>query len=190
MRAVTRATAFDDTSWTPERSHEVASYFDDQADSWDARFGADPGRFAPLDDALDRGGPIAFGRCADIGCGTGATTDRLMRRFDSVVGVDLSLRMLQHGATGTALVLADNTELPIASGSQDAVVLVNAFLFAREVARVLAPGGVVVWVSVIGADTPIYLSAEDVGAALPGSWDGVWSEAADGTWVVLRRAAA
>ena len=66
--------------------------------------------------------------------------------------------------------------------------LINAFLFAGEVDRVLAPGGVVVWVSVVGADTPIYLSADDVGAALPGDWAGVWSEAANGTWAVLRHA--
>ncbi len=96
--------------------------------------------------------------------------------------------MLRHAPGGTSVVLADNAALPIATVSQDAVVLMNAFLFAHEVGRVLAPGGVVVWVSAIGPDTPIYLSADDLVAALPGSWCGVWSEAADGTWAVLRRA--
>jgi SAM-dependent methyltransferase len=188
MRAVTRATAFDDASWTPERAREVTTYFDDQARDWEARFAADDSRLAPLEDALERGTPITFGRCADVGCGTGITTARLESRFEAVVGLDISRPMLDEAPRGVSRVLADSAALPIATASQDAVVLMNAFLFAREVDRVLAPGGVVVWISAVGADTPIYLSADDLGAALPGDWSGVWSEAANGTWAVLRRA--
>ena len=188
MRAVTQATAFDDASWTPEQAREVTTYFDDQASDWETRFAADDSRLAPLDDALERGTPITFGRCADLGCGTGIMTARLTSRFEAVVGLDISRQMLDQGTRGVSLVLADSAALPIATASQDAVVLMNAFLFAGEVDRVLAPGGVVVWVSAVGADTPIYLSADDVGGALPGDWGGVWSEAANGTWAVLRRA--
>jgi SAM-dependent methyltransferase len=188
MREVTRATAFEDGSWTRERASEVASFFDVQSTDWDARFGTDESRVVHLDDALRRGGPIRFGRCADIGCGTGVATTWLARHFEAVVGLDLSPAMLRHAPSGPGLVLADNATLPIASASQDAVVLMNAFLFANEVARVLAPDGVVVWISSIGADTPIYLPPDEVADTLPGAWTGVWSEAADGTWAVLRRA--
>ena len=69
-----------------------------------------------------------------------------------------------------------------------AVVLINAFLFPAEVDRVLAPDGVVVWVNSSGPQTPIYLSVDDVVSRLPGSWEGVASQAGEGHWGVLRRA--
>ena len=72
--------------------------------------------------------------------------------------------------------------------SPAAIVLVNAFLFPTEIERVLSPAGVVVWVNSSGAHTPIYLSAEDLVAALSGEWTGVSSRAGEGHWCVLRRA--
>ena len=65
--------------------------------------------------------------------------------------------------------------------------LVNALLFPAEVARVLAPGGALVWVNSLGDATPIHLSAADVAKALPGGWGGPASDAGWGTWCVLRR---
>ncbi|MCU1496150.1 MAG: hypothetical protein JWM47_103, partial [Acidimicrobiales bacterium] len=53
---------------------------------------------------------------------------------------------------------------------------------------VLGADGVVVWVNSSGDQTPIYLPAEDVAAALPGGWTGVASGAGAGLWCVLRRA--
>ena len=69
-----------------------------------------------------------------------------------------------------------------------AVVLINAFLFPEEVVRVLAPTGVIVWVNSSGEQTPIYLSPEDLVAALPGEWTAVASRAGPGHWCVVRRA--
>ena len=70
-----------------------------------------------------------------------------------------------------------------------AIVLINAFLFPAEVARVLAPGGAIVWVNSSGERTPIYLSPEDLLKALPGEWTGIASRAGEGHWCVLRRPA-
>jgi hypothetical protein len=67
-------------------------------------------------------------------------------------------------------------------------VLINAFLFPAEVDRVLSGGGVVVWVNSSGEQTPIYLSTDDLLAALPGKWTGIASRAGEGHWCVLRRA--
>ena len=124
--------------------------------------------------------------CLDIGCGTGATTAWLaaLRPGDrrGPVGRDAPARARRPRRRG-----ADAAALPIPDVSIDVAVLMNAFLFADELDRVLAPDGVVVWASAIGADTPIYLPADDVAAALPGAWSGVWAEAGDGTWAVLRR---
>ena len=70
----------------------------------------------------------------------------------------------------------------------DAVVLINCFLFPAEVARILAPDGVVLWVNSSGAETPIHLAPDEVVAALPGRWEGVRSGAGIGIWCALRRA--
>ena len=109
-------------------------------------------------------------------------------QFDSVVAIDLSFEMLKRAPPRCGhRVLADGSRLPVADGSVDSVVLMNAFLFPAEVDRVLARPGVVIWVNALGDRTPIYLPADDVVAALPGSWEGVCSEAGWGTWAVLRR---
>jgi hypothetical protein len=85
-------------------------------------------------------------------------------------------------------VRADGARLPLADGAVDALVLVNAFLFPSEARRVVGPAGVVVWVNTSGEGTPIYLSADDVLAALGPGWDAVAAQAAQGTWAVARRA--
>jgi hypothetical protein len=72
-------------------------------------------------------------------------------------------------------------------GSVAAVVLINAFLFPGEVERVLSRGGVLVWVNTSGAETPIYLSVEDLVARLTGDWTGTSSQAGEGCWCVLKR---
>ena len=78
--------------------------------------------------------------------------------------------------------------LPLRDSCAAAVVLINAFLFPAEVDRILARDGAVVWVNSSGEQTPIFLSAEDLLTALPGTWMGTASQAGEGTWCVLRRA--
>lgn len=186
MRAVTRQAAFEPGGWGRERATEVTALFDGLADDWDTR--DHPGRLAPLEDALARGGPEPGGLWLEIGSGTGLATPLLAGRGHAVVSLDLSVAMLERArGRSTMRVRADAASLPIADGAAGCVVLVNALLFPGEVDRVLAPGGAVVWVSTSGDSTPIYLSAEDVAAALPGSWEGTTSAAGSGTWTVLRR---
>ncbi|HMJ74992.1 MAG TPA: methyltransferase domain-containing protein, partial [Iamia sp.] len=84
-------------------------------------------------------------------------------------------------------VLADGARLPVADASLDAVVLMNAFLFAPECARVLRPGGALVWVNSRGPETPIHLPAETVVAAVGGDWTATASEAGTATWCVALR---
>jgi hypothetical protein len=85
-------------------------------------------------------------------------------------------------------VQADGARLPIGDASADAIVLINAFLFPAEVERVLSPNGVLIWVNSSGDQTPIYLSPDDLVAALPGQWTGTSSRAGEGQWCVVRRA--
>jgi len=186
MRAVTRQIAFEPGGWTAERRAKVAALFDGLAPEWHTHL-HDPQRTAPLTDAYDRGGIVAGGTCLEVGSGDGANTAFLEARHDHVVALDLSFEMLRRGS-GTR-VRADAGDAPLRDGSVDVAVLVNAFLFPVELDRLLAPGGLLVWVNTAGANTPIHLTAEEVEEALPGAWNGLGAEAGWGTWSVWRRVA-
>ncbi len=189
MRAVTRAVAFDPDGWTPERQAEVVALFDSLAPEWTSR--DVPGRELPILDALDRGLAAFAGRrerAVELGGGTGLYSAAMAERFATLVTLDLSWEMIRLVPDGPALaVQGDGARLPFADGAVDALVLVNMFLFPAEVDRVLAADGVVVWVNSRGPETPIHLTADEVDAALPGTWDGVASTAGWGTWSVHRR---
>ena len=185
MRKVTRQVAFDPDGWNPERAGKVGELFDSLAPEWHERMR--PGRMDSLVDALDRGGIERWGRAVELGSGTGFATPYLVERFDAVVAVDLSLEMLRRAVRVAPRVQADAARLPLAAGGCDALVLVNMLLFPAEVERVVAPGGVVLWINSLAERTPIHLSADDVVAALPGRWAGVASRAGGGSWCVLRR---
>jgi ubiquinone/menaquinone biosynthesis C-methylase UbiE len=191
MRLATRrAAGLDRGGWQPELRDEVKTYFDGMAAEWHTR--TSPQRIAIVEDALDRGiesSPLPAGIAIEVGSGIGAYSSLLARRFKTVLAVDLSLAMLQLAPPAPALrVQADASRLPVRGKSASAVVLINAFLFPDEVVRVLAPGGVIVWVNSSGEQTPIYLSPEDLLAALPGEWTALASRAGPGHWCVARRA--
>ncbi len=187
MRKVTRQVAFDG-AWDRERARKVAELFDSKAADW-TRDHDSPERLAPLEDALARS-QLPAGVTLELGSGSGLGTRVLRaRRGGPIVAVDLAAEMLRAAPAEYGWrVQADAASLPVAGGAVAVVVLVNALLFPAEVDRVLAPGGKVVWVNTIGEHTPIHLPADDVAAALPGSWEGVASRAGTGTWAVLGRA--
>ena len=187
MRNVTRQVAFEPGGWTPERAERVAQLFDGLAPEWHTR--GSPERTDALVDALARGGPFGEDRpCLELGSGIGLFTERVVERFGAgnVVAVDLSYEMLRRAPADLAPRLqADAVRLPFRDATFATAVLVNMLLFPHELARV---ADTVLWVNTVGDATPIYLSAEDVEAALPGAWDGVHADAGWGTWAVLRKA--
>ena len=104
--------------------------------------------------------------------------------------MDLTWEMLRRSSSSTC-VLADAAHLPFADRQAAAVVLADVPLFAQEVVRVLARGGVVVWSNALGKDAPHHVPVEEVLTALElasGSqgWVGVTSDAGWGLWAVLR----
>ena len=192
MRAVTRSAAFEPGWWNDARRIEVAAFFDALAPEWSSR--DVPGREAPLLDALDRGlsaaprPPSPRLTCIDVGGGTGLAARVLADHFSQVITLDIAFEMLRHAPAGMpGLVQADASRLPVADGSVDAISLSNAFLFPDEVARALAPHGVIIWVNSRGPQTPIHLPADDVAAAMGPGWAGVASEAGWGTWAAVWR---
>lgn len=185
MQEATLEIAFDPDSWTTQRAEQMIGLFDALAPGWSQR--ADELRGDALEDAFARG-DVPGGLGLELGSGTGIFTPWLADRFERLVAMDISLEMLRHAPDEAApRVCADAARLPFDDGRADALVLVNCFLFPAEIDRVLAPDGAVVWVSTIGDRTPIYLSVDEVAAALPGSWNGAASEAGWGSWAVLRR---
>jgi SAM-dependent methyltransferase len=190
MRLATRrAAGLDEGGWPGDLRDEVRTYFDGLADEWHTR--TSPERTAIVDDALTRGVAAVgapAGLAVEVGSGIGAYSALLADRFGTVAAVDLSLPMLRLAPRAPGLrVQADGAHLPLRDGSAAAVVLINAFLFPAEVARVLVHDGVIVWLNSSGDRTPIFLSPEDLLKALPGDWTGTASRAGDGHWCVLRR---
>lgn len=95
------------------------------------------------------------GAVAEVGPGPGLLLDRMRAPGRTLLGLDLSGRMLARArarlAGGASFVQADCTALPLASGRLDAIVLTFVLsavpegeAAARELARVLAPGGRVI----------------------------------------------
>jgi SAM-dependent methyltransferase len=187
MRVVTREVASGADRWTRQRGAEVNRVFDELAAEWHTR--DRPGRLAPVVDALERGGALATdGFAVELGSGTGIATATIAARLPRLIAVDLSMEMLRLAPGHVPRIRGDGARLPFADSTVATLLLVNMLLFPAEVDRVLRSDGAVVWVSTSGSSTPIYLSPEEVDAALPGDWDVVASEAARGTWCVARRA--
>lgn len=187
MRIVTREVAFDQ-GWSSGRARKVAELFDGMAEGWGANHG-DPVRLAPIGDGLSRGGLNLDGLWLELGSGTGTGTRVLARHADRLVATDLAAEMLANAPGDIApRVRADASRLPYRTGQFDGILMVNMLLFPDEVARVLAPAGRLLWVNTLGDNTPIHLPAEDVAAALPGSWSGVTARSGMGFWASLGRA--
>ena len=190
MRIVTRqAAGLEKGGWNDKIAGDVSKYFDDMAADWHTR--TSPERTLIVVDALKRGlnevGAPA-GLAVEVGSGIGTYSPVIAQHFAPVMAVELSMEMLKHAPEKPAhRVLADGSRLPLPDQSAAAVVLINAFLFPDEVARVLVPDGVVIWVNSSGECTPIHLPVDDLVKALPGTWDGVTSKAGEGLWSVLRR---
>ena len=128
-----------------------------------------PEAFASLETALDSI-DTPPDRVLDLGTGTGRAAFLLARRYPDaeVVGVDLAAAMLAEARDRTPPELADRVRfeeadaerLPYPDASFDLVSLANMIPFFDELARVVAPGGSVVFSFSGGAGTPIYVAPD------------------------------
>ena len=97
---------------------------------------------------------VAGKRVLDVACGEGYGTALLAQAAAEVTGVDLSAEAIEHaskayaGARNARFVCAPCTRLPLADGSIDVAVsfetiehIADQAPFLDELARVLAPGG-------------------------------------------------
>jgi SAM-dependent methyltransferase len=138
--------------------------FDRLAPEWQAR--RRPDAFAALERALSAIETPPM-RVLDLGTGTGAAAFIVAHRFPEaeVVGVDIAEGMLAQARSDTPPELAgrvrfdaaDGAELPFGDDSYELVVLANMIPFFDELARVVAPGGRVVFSFSAGPETPIWV---------------------------------
>lgn len=143
----------------------AAARYDGHADWYEATFGflgaetGSGGLVGRLLGPADQDGQI----CLDVGCGTGLHFRATQARGYTVVGVDLSADQLRVAATrNRRLVRADADRLPLRDASVAAVAMtflhtdVDDFAATLgEVARVLSPGGRLVYLGV----HPAYVGA-------------------------------
>jgi len=135
--------------------------FDELAPTWERRLG--PHHLLALQQAVAGLEPRSI---VDIGTGTGKAALALAEWFPTadVVGVDLSPVMVAEAERRTGsrvrFHVGDASSLSFPDESFDLVVLMNAIPFFDELARITAPGGIVVNSFSRGPDTPIYVSDE------------------------------
>jgi ubiquinone/menaquinone biosynthesis C-methylase UbiE len=163
--------------------------FDKLAPVWDAR--RDPAAFASVTAALDTL-PAPPRRVLDLGTGTGSAARLVSARFPEaeVVGVDLSEAMVEEARAKTGdgrvrYVVADAQHLPFEDGAFDLVTLANMIPFFDELARVVAPGGRVLFSFSVGPATPIYVAPERLRAELGRRGFGDFEELAAGKGTAL-----
>jgi SAM-dependent methyltransferase len=145
----------------------VRRQFDTLAPVWDSMRLEDT--FAPYEAAL-AGLDASPTRIVDIGTGTGAGAVTLAQRFPDaqVVGVDLSDAMVEQARRNLPEDLRDRVRfqqgdasaLPFPDDSFELAAHGNMIPFFDEVARVVAPGGHVLFAFSSGAGTPIYVPSE------------------------------
>src|SRR5919201_2722601 len=138
--------------------------FDRLAPEWDEII--QPDHLAAFDLALEQIDSPPRG-VLDLGTGTGAAALTVARRYPEaeVVGIDLADSMIVAARQKTAPELADRVRfevddaaaLPFEDGAFDLVTHANMIPFFDELARVVAPGGHVVFGFSGGSETPIYV---------------------------------
>jgi SAM-dependent methyltransferase len=194
-RLVTNAAVRSPTLWRVFRPL-LRRQFDAIAGRWDAM--RMPDTFAPYDAALGAVDPPPQ-RALDLGTGTGFGAFVLARKFPeaSIVGADLSERMVEQARANAPAELRDRISFEVADASQlpyedDAFELVahaNMIPFFDELRRVVAPGGQVLFAFSSGAGTPIYVAPERLRAELArrGFTDFAAFDAGRGTALLARK---
>ena len=170
----------------------LRAQFDRLAPAWEGRVG--PEGLAPLLAALERV-EAPPRRVLDLGTGTGKAARAVATRLPQaeVDAVDLSPAMIEEArrllppefAARVRFEVADASALPFPDGAFDLAVLLNMIPFFGELARVVAPAGLVVFAFSFGPGTPIYVPPETLRARLAPLGFGRFEELAAGSGTAL-----
>jgi ubiquinone/menaquinone biosynthesis C-methylase UbiE len=171
-RLVTNAVVRQPALWRLFRS-PLRRQFDRLAPRWDEI--RSPDHLGAFGRALEQVEPPPR-RALDLGTGTGDGAFAVARRFPraEVVGIDIAESMIAEARRKTSPELADRVRfevgdaaaLPFEDGAFQLVSLANMIPFYDELARVVAPGGFVVFSFSGGSETPIYVDSSRLRADL------------------------
>ena len=190
MRRVTESVTNDPGSWSSMRD-EVRRTFEDLAATWEERLS--PTALTALAAGLHHVPKPTT--ALDLATGTGLAADLVAGTFPDgfVVGADLSEAMVRAGAAKprpheVQFTVGDASGLPFPDDAFDLVTILNAPVFADELARILAPAGSVVIAYSAGGDTPIYVPFADLERVLTaaGLVEVRHGRAGPGVWTIAR----
>jgi SAM-dependent methyltransferase len=124
----------------------------------------------------------------EICCGTGEATPHIVAAVPRVLACDLNLPMLtRHAAVrGVLWFAADVRQLPLGTGTVPLLVSLNGVFNPSEIARVLRPGGQVLWCTSFRSGTPLYVHPDRIhrmlGEARSGEWSAKGEAVGHGEW--------
>ena len=122
----------------------VEALFDEYAAKFDTSLVEKLGYRVPelLSEMVGRNMPgRSFGRCVDLGCGTGLMVQALGAKADQSIGIDLSAAMLAKAeAKGlyTRLIKADLIDGMVEAGPADLVIAADVFMYLGSLGPVFA----------------------------------------------------
>jgi SAM-dependent methyltransferase len=194
MRRVTEKVMSDPGSWRSVRG-EVLETFEAIAADWESRLS--PTVLTSLAAGLRRVPPPAT--ALDLACGTGLAADLVAGTFPDavVVGADLLEQMVRTAVAkrrphAVRFLVSDATALPFTDDAFGLISILNGFVFADELRRVLRPDGWLLVAYSAGEDTPIYAPFADLERLLDsaGFAEIGHGRAGPGTWTTARSPAA
>lgn len=123
----------------------------------------------------------------EICCGTGEATAAIAKAVPRVHACDLNPAMLTRRVEvpGVSWFAADVRALPLATASVPLIVSLNGVFSPPEIARVIRPGGQVLWCTSFRAGTPLYVPPPRLHALLGEAWAAEGGEAGHGEWTLL-----
>jgi SAM-dependent methyltransferase len=194
MRRVTEKVMSDPGSWRSVRGEVLETF---EATSADCETRLSPTVLTSLAAGLRRVPPPAT--ALDLACGTGLAADLVAGTFPDavVVGADLSEQMVRTAVAKrrphtVRFLVGDATALPFADDAFGLISILNGFVFADELRRVLRPDGWLLVAYSAGEDTPIYVPFADLERLLgsAGFVELGHGRAGPGTWTTARTPAA
>lgn len=165
----------------------IAAAYEQMAPEWRSWVATQSHYLDPVSDALTRIGRVD--RAVEIASGTGEATGLIAAQASLVLAVDSSPSMIARSPVmpNVRWLLGDVRSLPVDPGWADLVVGLNAVPSFREIDRVCAPSGRVLWASSFGRDTPLYVEPERFVQLLGPEWVGAARRVGFGEWCVAER---
>jgi SAM-dependent methyltransferase len=165
----------------------LGAAYEEMAPEWGSWVASQSHYLDPISDALTRIGRVEH--AVEIGSGTGEATGLVAAQARLVLAIDSSPAMIARSPSMSNVrwILGDARSLPIDPGWADLVVGLNAVPSFREIDRVCAPSGRVLWASSFGPDTPLYVEPERFVHMLGPEWVGTARRVGFGEWCVAER---